>query len=142
LTKQLEGERGERAQLERDIEHEKEQQSSPALLSFILSPISVRDSGGAKRLVIPKSAPAILLQLDIGAEEYKTIRAELRTAEGREVWSQKNLKARRKGSGNSLFLKLNSDLLKSDDYIIKLSEEGSNGELEEITEYSFSVLKK
>jgi hypothetical protein len=126
---------------------DKEERRFPATNSFVLAPAPVRSRANSpKRLYVyvPRSARLLKFQLSLKEKViYKSYQATLLTAEGREKWSQKRLRAKRTKSGQSLALKLPARLLKKGDYELRLKGLASNGALKETgNHYYFSVAQK
>jgi hypothetical protein len=147
LAGDLERERNEREQTERQLAQEKErrEKASPgglgALVSFVLTAGLLRDEQGVKRLAIPQSAEQVRLQLTIRrAGEYTSYRAALQTIDGAPVWNQVARKAN--PSGKAVVVNLPGNLLKSGDYKLALTGLTAAGNVEEIDNYYFSVVKK
>ncbi|MEW6210911.1 MAG: hypothetical protein AB1631_21280 [Acidobacteriota bacterium] len=142
LTSQLEGERSERERLARDLAREKsrsQEQILPAIISFVLTPGSVRGGGEIKRLAIPPVARALRLQLNIRKKaDYRSYRATLLSAEGEEVWSQDRLPH----AGQSVYLRLPAAALKEGDYELTLQGMTAGRDFEEVATYYFSVVRK
>jgi hypothetical protein len=105
-----------------------------------------RDPGvdnGMPRLTITAATRNVQLQLPVrNAAEYKSYRAQLRTAEGALVLQQQQLPAQQINNSAVVVLSISADALKNDDYVIKLSAAGENGEYENIEVYSLRVLKQ
>jgi anti-sigma factor RsiW len=141
LAKQLDQERIERNRLERELAGLRQPRSS--FLSFILTPGLARSIEGAKKLVIPSGTDSIQLQLDLDRQdEYRSYRAELRTADGDEVWSQDMLRARPTDQGQAVFLTVPARLLASGDYLLTLSGLTTRGVFEAVGSYQFSVVRR
>jgi hypothetical protein len=163
LRGELEGERERRARLERELAERRAQparegsaggqappgrepagvRARPFVISFVLTPGQVRGADELKRLRIPAGADRLRLQLVLKGEGgYKSYRAVLRTAEGEEVWSRAGLRARAGESGRALSLSLPARLLAADDYELTLSGLTAGGDLEEVGDYYFGVVKR
>jgi len=152
LTEQLESERRTRARLEQEMAKQQAQaardrdnQLFPSFLSFTLAPGLVRDGDGPKRLLIPANAGSLRLQLDLMRPgDYRGYRTALRreTPDGPEVWSQDVPRAGSAASSRTVVANLPAKLLPPGVYVLVLSGRTGGGEVEEIDEYYFTVVKQ
>lgn len=141
LAAQLEREQAERERLQKELDQP--QSRTPAFFSFILSPGLIRGADEPEKLVAPKSARQIRLQLDLnGADSYRSYRAEIRTARGNLVWSQDALPARSTSIGKSVFVTLPASALANGEYELTLRGVINQGKLEDIGYYYFNVIKR
>jgi hypothetical protein len=149
LTEQLESERRKTAQLEQELARQQaqatrdrdNQRSLSTFLSFILMPGLVRDADGPKRLLIPAGAGSLRLQLDLKRPgDYRSYRVTLHqeTPDGPEVWSQ-DLPRR---SSTAVILNLPANLVSPGDYVIALKGRVTDGQIEEIDEYYFTIVNR
>ena len=152
LAAQLSREQEQRAEAERKLEEAKRQQpgsgleqatGSALVALFTLSPSMVRGSGAAlKRVSMPPGNGRVLVRLDLGADNYSTYKAALRTVEGRELLSVSNLRALSEGDGKVVALILPAQrLAPGNDYQITLSGKPLAGGFEEIGTYNFRVVR-
>lgn len=117
--------------------------SASTIASFVLSPGLTRGSDEPERLALPRGAQVMRLQLDLEAgDDYKTLRAELRTTGGNVVWSEGALQVIQAAGGRSVRLSLPTGLLQSGEYELTLRAATSPRTFEDIGYYYFSVLKK
>ncbi len=115
----------------------------PFIVTFVLTPGLVRgSSGGGNELPIPPKAEQAQLRLPLEQGEYRTYAAVLQTPDGDKVWSGRGLKARAANAGRSVVINLPAKLLVNGYYVLTLSGETAEGTVEEVSEYSFSVLRK
>ena len=152
LSGELERERSRRAQLEQELakqqaarDREGQSSSSSTFLSFILAPGLVRDTDGPKRLLIPASVNSLRLQLDLKRPgDYRGYRAALRreTPDGPELRSQDLSRARSSASGRAVVVNLPANLLQPGVYVLTLSGRTSGGEMEEIDDYYFNIVRQ
>lgn len=115
---------------------------APKIATFLLTPVLTRDLGGAKTFMIPSGVDWVQFRLDPEAADYKSYRAVLRTPEGREIWSGRDLTPQASTSGKSIFLKLPASTLTSGDYILTLSGLNAEGKFEDVNDYSFRLAKR
>jgi hypothetical protein len=135
LESQRQEERQRRSALEQELASQSKQAALPAAM-FLLLPGTTRGSDELQRLQIPANANAVRLELALkrGTASAK-YRAILRTADGREVWSQDGLVS----EGRSVVLTVPASVLPRDEYILSLQGATPSGEFEYAAEYHFSV---
>lgn len=112
-----------------------------SIASFVLSPGLVRDTGESNELLIPPGTNLVRLQLDVEGEGYQSYSAALETIDGTEIWQGK-LTARSTKSGKSVVLRAPANLLSRRDYILTLRGATAEGNVGDVSEYSFRVVKK
>ncbi len=140
LAAELQRERSERELLEQEMA--RAQRSSLNTITFILMPGLVRGTDEPKRLVIPRGAELVRINLDFEQGNYKSFRATLETVDGKRIWSSGPLAARSNKAGKIVTLELPAPLFTKGDYIVTLSRVGAGGSLEPVGEYYFTVVKK
>jgi len=142
LTQHLEREKEQRLELQKQLANSPSSQS--AMVSFVLAADLVRrESGEAKRLIIPKDVTFVRLQLILeNAMEYKSYRVIVATAGDDEIWGEDMLLARKIVSGKAVIVRIPAQIFASDDYTITLFGIDAAGTLEEAGEYFFPVLKR
>ncbi len=149
LQQQVVAERRRNEQLLAELESERNNRedrsapttSLPVIVSFILSPGLPRDAGDARRLVIPPEATQVRLWVTFKIGEYQSFRAELQTVEGRVIRSQRGLTAHPRGEEKMAQMTIPARRLKDDDYILILKGVAPTGELSDVSEYSFRVVR-
>lgn len=115
----------------------------PPSLAFTLTPITVRDSGGVNEFSISDNTEIIKLRLDMDlTTEYPNFQVDILTAEGSKIFTSKQLKAQQAVKAKYLVLTLPAKTFKSGDYLVKLNGIGTNKEVEDVADYSFSILRK
>lgn len=143
LNAQLQQAQTERERLQQELVQAQAQAAPRSVLSFILPPGVVRDSVDPTRLVVPRSASAIRLQLDLEAnEQYHAYRAELHTIGGNLVWSSGELSARTTPVGQAVRLTLPAGILRTGDYELALKGIVSRGEIDEVGYYYLTIVRK
>ncbi len=113
----------------------------PTVFSLALLPGLPRGAADRPTLVLPRSAR--LARLDVGLEpgdEYGRFRAELRTRDGREIFIQNNLKARR--AGQTVTMDMPATILDPGEYELALKGVTAQGTVEEIGYYYFTVIRR
>jgi len=139
LSRQLGEERLGRQQLERD----KNRGPAGLIASFVLRAGLVRGRDDSARLIIPKSAQSVRLQLDLEAVgDYRSYRATLRTAAGGLVRSADMLRARTTDSGKAVVIDLPPQFLAPGNYEVELLGLVDPGKFEEVAYYNFTVQEK
>ncbi|QQS48406.1 MAG: hypothetical protein IPM66_07145 [Acidobacteriota bacterium] len=138
LAAQLRQERSRESarQLQRE-----QSESRPTVFSLALLPGLSRGAADRPTLVLSRSAR--LARLDVGLEpgdEYDRFRAELRTRDGQEIFTQNNLKVRR--AGQTVTLDLPAAILDPGEYELALKGVTAQGTVEEIGYYYFTVIRK
>jgi hypothetical protein len=129
----------EAAQRRQQVAAERGQSQRPEVAAFVtlmLTPGAVREGGELKKISLSPAAREVRIRLDLSAGGYRSYRAALRTADGRELWSARRLRA-----AGAKFVQVNipARLLAPDDYQILLSGLTSSGEPEELDSYYFRV---
>ncbi|MEW5975592.1 MAG: hypothetical protein AB1898_07280 [Acidobacteriota bacterium] len=113
------------------------------MASFVLSPGLVRGTDEPTRIVVPRSVAKLQFQLDLETDlDYRSYRAELRTAGGNLIWSQDMLRARPVDWGRAISLVLPGELVSSGEHELTLRGLVEKGRLEDVGYYYFSILKR
>ena len=124
------------------LKSSKTQQPLSPMVAFALIPGRMRGMGGMNNVVIRPGENWIQLQLDLDMGGYKRYRAVLQNSEGEEIWSQSAPKGLVPGVNEAVVLALPTGLLSRGDYLLKLSGIDTQGKLEDITTYQFTVARK
>ena len=153
LRRQIEQGSDDRAQLSAELKRvqeqnarltqEKEQlhKTTPSFALFILTP-GIR-GGGSRDIVIQATVETVKLRLEFESDTYSSYRAELRTQVDQQlVWSRSKLKAHAKGGNKTIDLSLRASLLKPQGYLLNLKGVTPSGEIEDVRNYLFRVVKK
>lgn len=148
LTNQLAAEREQSSQLKAELESLQEatvQNQSrpspanrPSILSFLLSPLLMRNGDAPQPITIPSRTDSIQLRMKVEKDNALRFQATVRTVEGKQIWNQRSIKAR---AGNAT-VSLPANKLATGDYILTLSATNSAGETQEVNRYFFRVLRK
>jgi len=117
--------------------------SQPVIASLILPPGTSRSSDNLPQLIIPRRARLAQLQVGLMPEDlFEVYHAKVRTAGGAEIWGRKNIRARAtRGAGRALTLLLPADLLAAGRYELVLKGVTTQGKVEDVNYYNFSVMK-
>ena len=149
LARQLEQEKNTRSQLESELakrpikSDDSHHEIATAIPVFDLSSIFVR--GGAQELAITRTASFVELHLALSGEDvFNRFGAQLLKEGSEEVWRQTELKPKKNGAARYVSIKLPTELLDNNDYLIRLAGINSRGELEqeEFASYTFRVSKR
>jgi len=141
LSARLRDEQADRERLQKKLE-----QSRPLnapIPAFILSPGSIRGSDEPEKLILPRFARRIKLQLDLGGDDrHKKYRAEVRTTRGNLVWSQDTGAGQSTPLGKAVSLTLPANLLPNGEYELTLKGVAGPSKLEDIGFYYFNVIPR
>jgi hypothetical protein len=150
LLAQLNQEKQQRAQSDESLRRLSEninQQQNVAPRSIIASltllPGISRGATTQPKLILPPNASVARLQIGIEPEEdYKSFGVELRTANGRPVWTRDSLTARSSRGGRSIRLTLPASALLPGEYELRLKGVPESGPTEDVGFYYFEVMKR
>lgn len=151
LAEELKQEQSRRAEIENELSSLKANSkqiydqgiAQRVVAALVLSPgIRDRDPGGANELVIPPKANLIRLQANLERDNYPGYRAALRTADGDQVRRWSGLKAQPSGSGKAIVLNPPPELFTKRDYVLTISGVTAKGNLEDVGQYTFSVVRR
>jgi anti-sigma factor RsiW len=115
--------------------------AAPSVIALTLVPGSSRDMSTGVRLVIPPTADFVQVDCRFEPADFRTYEAVLRTVGDRMVMTDTKLRARAVGKQMSVTLRWPAARLDANDYILTLSGLQSTGELEEIADYYFRVVR-
>lgn len=107
-----------------------------------LTPGLVRESGETKRIIIPHDADTVRLRLSLASAEYPTYRAEIQTAESRNVYARDGLKAEASEGGEVVTLDAPAEYLRPGDFQLRLSGVNARGDAEAVGRYFFKVTSR
>jgi hypothetical protein len=111
------------------------------ILSFVLSPRLIRSGGDPQSLVIPRATGVVRLLMRVGQGDSRRFRVAVRKVGGRQIWNRSNLEPRLENAGYAVAVDIPSGRLAPGDYIMTLSALDSAGELEEVNNYFFRIVK-
>jgi len=116
--------------------------SGPAVLSFVLRPDLARQLASQKPLVIPPGVSTARLQLRLESTQHSIYSVFLETAEGKQIWSETNLRSRPVSHGVlEIVLRVPSGLLQNRNYVLRLNGITTDGTEEGVSDYVFRVVK-
>jgi hypothetical protein len=146
LADQIAAQRRQNDQLTAELEQSRARQAAatsetprPAIFSFLLTSGLLRGSGEPQSLTIPRGADQIELRMRLETADHTSYQAAIRTVEGAEVFSHRNIKPRAGRNGATIAIKAPKTKLSSGDYILTLSGLNSAGAAEEVNRYFFRV---
>jgi hypothetical protein len=112
-------------------------------IAFVLPPGLTRSASDENRLLLPKAAAAVRLQVDVTDDlERQGYRAVLRVPEGGDVWSQDVLAAHRPGARVRVAVTIPAAALPDGDYILTLQAYSPTGDVEDVSSRAFRILRK
>lgn len=125
------------------LEQEKGESAPQSILaSLFLWPGISRSGGNRPTLVVPQAATLARLQVGLEPEDqYEKFQVELRTLQGREVWTQGNMRSRRSRAGRVLVLSVPARSLAAGEYELALKGVADQ-RVEEVRYYYFTVVKR
>ena len=152
LTQEIERERSHSLELEREAERLKQAREagragiSGGVVSLALMPGLSREGDQsnqlANQLEIPQGTSRVRLELYPEKVGHKNYRAELRTREGKPIWSGNGLKLRKTASGDQVIVNLPAAILTVGDYVLMMrGVEGAEIQ-ERAGTYYFRVVKE
>jgi hypothetical protein len=140
LGQELERERGQREQLQSELEKSPPEQ---AIISFLLLPGVGRGGDESTKLEVPRNARIVRLNLYLqGPTPYKSYRTELRTAGGQPVWSRDGLSLRQTRTGRAIAVSLPASALTSGKFEMILKGIITKDQIEDVEYYYFNIVKK
>lgn len=96
----------------------------------------------AAELVLSSDTARVRLQLTLKDDDYSSYSAILQDPDGNEVSRETGLHSRSIGSAKAVDWNLASRLLTSESYIVRLYGTAADGNLEEVSSYSFGVIRR
>lgn len=140
LAKELENLRQQREELEKPKPQPQTTVPAPAsIASFLLLPGSVRGSESAKSLVLTPKTETVQIQIKFDSNDYSNYQVQVRTVEGTQVFSQRDLKARAGKDGATVSVKIPAKKLAKNDYLLTLSGADPSQQPVEVEKYFFRV---
>lgn len=147
LEVELADERARYAQLQNDLAQAqpKTTNASPVFVTLLLTATGIRSSNATAtpRLTIPANTEQVRVQLTVPvADEYRSYRAALQTADSNQLWQHQNLKPRRQQQTAVFNFPLSASLFNDGDYVLILTGVTAQGEADEISQSLFHVTKR
>src|SRR5262249_42244012 len=111
------------------------------LASVFLPPGLPRGGANRPKLLVPQTAQPVRIQIGLEREDdYKSFRVELRTAQGKEVWTQDDLRPRQSSAGRVLNLVVLGNVLGAGEYELTLKGVIDQQRTEDVRYYYFDAL--
>jgi hypothetical protein len=145
LTRELEQREKQSNALEQELaalKTPKSHQSAASVLAFALIPGGVRSVGQMNKVAIPPGVKWVQLELSLDMGDHMRYQVVLQNAQGEEIWSESAQRTRLREVSEGIALALPAGLLSRGYYVLKLSGVDTQGKLEGIETYRFSVEKK
>ena len=117
-------------------------QGVSAVASFILKPGLVRSGGEMTRVAIAPLHSLVELKLDVWVDEYPTYRAALHDSSGSELMVAGQLRAVPASGSVQVKVQLPAQVLRADDYQIRLSGVTASGQIVLVDSYPFRVVRQ
>lgn len=112
-------------------------------VAFVLPPGLTRSASDENRLLLPKAAAAVRLQVEVNNDfERQRYHAVLRAPEGGDVWSQDVSAARLRGAPARVVMTIPAAALPDGDYILTLQAYLPTGDVEDVTSRAFRILRR
>ena len=113
----------------------------PNLLHVELTP-QTRGIGKTVELTIPAKTDYAVLRLTTSEDDFQSYQAELLTQADQKLrWKSGKLKARSSGTARVIDVSVRAKLLPPGNYVVNLNGIAANGQAEEVSKYSFKVIK-
>jgi hypothetical protein len=117
------------------------ERAEPNIATFVLAPTLIRGFGQSS-FELPRAATHVELRIGPLTEGYDNYTAALRTADGHEKWRGRGIKDQSAGQGRVISLLIPAPVFDKHDYVLRIIGVTSRGNVEEVAQYPFSVLKK
>ena len=109
-----------------------------AVATLVLMPNLTRAGDAMPEIVLSTETDA-RLELELESDGHARYQAAVRTADGREIWRDDQLKTTPLSSGPGLVITIPVTRLADEDYTIRVGGVSDKGEIDELTGYSFRV---
>lgn len=117
----------------------REPRGSGKVMAVSLTPGQIREDGATKSIAIAPETDSVQLNLEIPANEYQGYKAELLTSERESLLVREDLRSESVGAKKLINFKIPANLLKRDDYRVRLSGRSAAGSYEPLSSYTFRV---
>jgi hypothetical protein len=149
LVAELQNERAARDKLNQELQVTRDQIAKtrqppavPAIASILLFPGLSRGADERNELVVPAGAATIQLKLALDTDDYNRYRISIRSADGREAWSQDQLRAQGPRPARIILSHIPSNRMMTGDYVVNVSGRTSSGSYDSVADYAFRLSKK
>ncbi len=143
MEARLQEKQRELQEFERTTLSSRTQSALGEVATFVLPPGLARGIDEPEKLIIPKGARTIQLQLSLERnEDYERYWADIRTARGNLVWSKSMLTVERHGQAQVVVLNIPAPVLSMGEYEVALKGMSGRGKLEPVGYYYIIALKR
>jgi hypothetical protein len=148
LAQEIERERSHSSELEREAERLKQAREAGragirgGVVSLALMPGLSREGDQSNQLEISQGTSRVRLELYPEKIGHKNYRAELRTREGKLIWSGNGLKLRKTVSGDQVIVYFPAAILTKGDYVLMMRGVEGEENQERAGTYYFRAMKK
>jgi hypothetical protein len=101
-----------------------------------------RSEGSANTLVVPLGTDIVRLDVTLPRQDYKSLRAEIQTVEGRRVWSGQVRRTTQAQGGRGASIIVPARLLAEDDYLLIITDGAAGGEEGRVESFYFKALRR
>lgn len=113
-----------------------------SVVALALVPGMARGEGDGNTLVVPPGADVVRLDVALPPQDYRGLRAEIQTVEGRRVWSGVVRRTGRSGGGQNASVSVPARLLDEDDYLLTVTGAVAGGEAGKVESFYFKALRR
>jgi hypothetical protein len=112
---------------------------SGKVVAISLTPGQIREDGETKSIAIAPDTESVQLNLELPANEYQAYKAELLTSERQSLRVSEDLRPESVGGKKLINFTIPAELLRRDDYRVRLSGRSAAGGYEPLSSYTFRV---
>jgi len=124
-------------------QQEAEQPPGSTMIAISLASDLTRSGGKQTTLPLSSGISKVLLVLNREPDSYLTYNVVLETVDGVQIWQEKGLTAQSARNGGKVIqVEVSPNILRSNDYVLKLFGNASLGNAREAAVYSFRVVKR
>jgi hypothetical protein len=115
--------------------------SGDSLLTAVLTPGQVRESGQSNRITVSSGTKTVRLQLILAGKDYERYRAALSGDDGSEIWKADELGITNDNGRLMVQADVPGAVLHAGDYKIKVSGKRQDSGIEDVAEYRFRIIR-
>lgn len=149
LVRELGAEENRRLQAEQELAYLKAKETPenrtgvPAnFLAVVLQSGLVRDAGSTPQIMLPADKDGARLELALENDSFPRYEAVLEMPEGAQVFKQSGLSSQKTSRGPAVFVQLSREILKPQDYILRLTGIAADGSRQRAGTYYFRIASK
>ena len=117
------------------------ERTKPNIATFILAPGLIRGFGQSP-FELPRAATHVELRIGPLTEQYNSYTAALKTADGHETWRRRGIKDQSGAQGRVISVLIPARIFDKHDYVLSIVGVTSKGNLEEVGQYPFRIVKQ